>query len=196
MPRRGAVSRNQGRAKSSCGAEATCSEVPLEGGHMGREKSVGLLVALAIVAWPTSGWTQSVASGSIAGIVRDTTGAVLPGVTVEASSPALIEKVRSVVTDAQGNYKIVDLRPGAYTVTFTLPGFATYRREGIELSTAFTATANAEMRVGAVEETVTVTGASPVVDTQNTASPNVLRRQTHDSLPTGRTYYGAATPAD
>ena len=101
---------------------------------MGREKSVGLLVALAIVAWPTSGWTQSVASGSIAGIVRDTTGAVLPGVTVEASSPALIEKVRSVVTDAQGNYKIVDLRPGAYTVTFTLPGFATYRREGIELS--------------------------------------------------------------
>jgi len=156
-------------------------------------KSVRLLVALAIVAWPTSGWTQSVASGSIAGIVRDTTGAVLPGVTVEAASPALIEKVRAAITDAQGNYKIVDLRPGAYTVTFTLPGFATYRREGIELSTAFTATANAEMRVGTIEETVTVTGASPVVDTQNTASQNVLSRQTLDSLPTGRTYYGYAT---
>ena len=160
---------------------------------MVRANSVGLLVALTILAWPTSGWTQTVASGSIAGIVRDTTGAVLPGVTVEASSPALIEKVRSVVTDAQGNYKIVDLRPGTYTVTFTLPGFATYRREGIELSTAFTATANAEMRVGTIEETVTVTGASPVVDTQNTASQNVLSRQTLDSLPTGRTYYGYAT---
>src|SRR5207244_3825760 len=83
-----------------------------------------------------------------------------------ASSPALIEKVRSVVTDDQGNYKIVDLRPGTYTVTFTLPGFATYRREGIELSTGFTATANADMKVGALEETVTVTGASPVFDTQ------------------------------
>jgi hypothetical protein len=154
---------------------------------------MGLLVALAIVAWPTCGWTQTVASGSIAGIVRDTTGAVLPGVTVEASSPALIEKVRSVVTDAQGNYKIVDLRPGTYTVTFTLPGFATYRREGIELSTGFTATANADMKVGALEETVTVTGASPVVDTQNTRSQNVLSRETIDALPTGRTYYGYAT---
>ncbi len=81
--------------------------------------------------------------------------------TVEASRPALIEKVRSVVTDAQGNYKIVDLRPGTYTVTFTLPGFATYKREGIELSTGFTATANADMKVGALEETVTVTGATP-----------------------------------
>ena len=81
--------------------------------------------------------------------------------TVEASRPALIEKVRSVVTDAQGNYKIVDLRPGTYTVTLTLSGFATYKREGIELSTGFTATANADMKVGALEETVTVTGATP-----------------------------------
>src|SRR5262245_606667 len=160
---------------------------------MVRVKRVGLVVGLAIVAWPAWGWTQTVASGSIAGIVRDTTGAVLPGVTVEASSPALIEKVRSVVTDDQGNYKIVDLRPGTYMVTFTLPGFAVYRREGIELSTGFTATANAEMRVGALEETVTVTGASPVVDTQNTRSQNVLSRETLDALPTGRTYYGYAT---
>src|SRR5262249_60687530 len=100
---------------------------------------------------------------------------------------------RSVVTEDQGSSKLVDLRPGTYMVTFTLPGFAVYRREGIELSTGFTATANAEMRVGALEETVTVTGASPVVDTQNTRSQNVLSRETLDALPTGRTYYGYAT---
>src|SRR5262245_55041024 len=100
------------------------------------------------------------ATGSIAGVVKDTTGAVLPGVTVEASSPALIEKVRTAVTDASGNYKIVDLRPGVYSVTFTLTGFNTYKREGIELSAGFTAPANAEMKVGSLTETVTVTGAS------------------------------------
>ena len=98
------------------------------------------------------------AQGSIAGTVKDTSGAVLPGVTVEASSPALIEKTRAGVTDGTGQYKIVDLRPGAYTVTFTLPGFAVVKRDGIELSGAFTATVNADMKVGAVEETVTVTG--------------------------------------
>jgi hypothetical protein len=106
-----------------------------------------------------STWAQQ-ASG-IAGVVRDTSGAVLPGVTVEASSPALIEKVRTVVTDGEGRYNIVDLRLGTYTVTFGLPGFSTVRREGIELTAGFTATVNAEMRVGALAETVTVTGASP-----------------------------------
>src|SRR5262245_59157914 len=110
---------------------------------------------------------QSATTGAIAGVVKDATGAVLPGVTVEAASPALIEKSRSVVTDAQGNYKIVDLRPGTYSVTFTLVGFGTVKREGIELTTGFTATANAEMKVGGLQETVTVTGASPVVDIQN-----------------------------
>src|SRR6185503_9709558 len=107
---------------------------------------------------------QSATAGGIAGVVKDTTGAVLPGVTVEAASPVLIEKVRSVVTDDQGNYKIVDLRPGVYTVTFTLPGFSTYKREGLELTTGFTAAVNGEMKVGSLEETVTVTGATPVVD--------------------------------
>ena len=97
----------------------------------------------ALMVLPAAAWAQS--TGSIAGVVRDTTGAVLPGVTVEAASPALIEKVRTVVTDDQGNYKIVDLRPGTYTVTFTLPGFSTVKREGIELTTGFTATVNAEM---------------------------------------------------
>src|SRR5436190_12778850 len=87
-----------------------------------------------------------------------------PGVTVEAASPALIEKVRTVVSDEQGQYKIVELRPGAYTVTFTLTGFSTVKREGFELTTGFTATVNADMRIGGLEETITVSGASPVVD--------------------------------
>ena len=108
------------------------------------------------------------AQGSITGVVRDTSGAVLPGVTVEASSPALIEKIRSVVTDGTGQYRIVDLRPGSYTLSFMLPGFSVVRREGIELTAGFTATVNAELRVGAVEETLTVTGESPIVDVQST----------------------------
>src|SRR5947209_5616319 len=106
----------------------------------------GLLLLTGALLIPSAASAQT--AGAIAGVVRDTTGAVLPGVTVEAASPALIEKVRVATTDDQGNYKIVDLRPGAYTVTFTLPGFATYKREGIELTTGFTATANAEMKIG------------------------------------------------
>src|SRR5262249_33873297 len=93
---------------------------------------------------------------AIAGSVKDTTGAVMPGVTVEASSPALIERTRSVQTDANGQYQIVDLRPGEYLVTFTLPGFKSVRRGGIILEGNFTAAVNAELQVGAVEETVTV----------------------------------------
>src|SRR5262245_11860586 len=82
---------------------------------------------------------QSVSSGAIAGEVKDATGAVLPGVTVEAASPALIEKVRSVVTDDRGQYKIIELRPGTYSVSFTLPGFSSFKRDGIELTAGFTA---------------------------------------------------------
>jgi carboxypeptidase family protein len=117
---------------------------------------------------------------------------VLPGVTVEAASPALIEKVRTVVTDSQGEYKIVDLRSGTYSVTFNLPGFSTVRREGLELTTGFTASVDAELRVGAIAETVIVTGASPVVDTQNVRTQNVLSRDTLDTLPTGKTSYAWA----
>ena len=107
-----------------------------------------VLVCFASLALlPASASAQAAASG-IAGVVKDTSGAVMPGVTVEAASPALIEKVRSVVTDGQGQYKIVDLRPGVYTVTFTLPGFNTFRRDGLDLPPGFTATVNAEMRVG------------------------------------------------
>jgi hypothetical protein len=132
------------------------------------------------------------AQASITGAVRDTSGAVLPGVTVEAASPALIEKVRTVVTDGSGLYNIIDLRPGTYTVTFTLPGFSTVRREGVELSGNFAATVNVELRVGALEETITVTGQAPVVDVQNTREQVVLDRELIRDIPTTRQYYSAA----
>jgi hypothetical protein len=128
------------------------------------------------------------ADTSIAGIVSDTTGAVLPGVTVEVASPALIEQTRSVVSDANGAYRVVDLRPGTYKVTFTLPGFNTFVREGIVLETDFTATINAQLKVGGVEETITVSGASPVVDVSSTMSRTVLSREQIEALPTGRSY--------
>lgn len=127
--------------------------------------------------------------GGITGVARDTSGAVLPGVTVEAASPALIEKVRAAITDGQGQFNIIDLRPGTYSVTFTLPGFATYKREGIELSAGFTATANAEMRVGGVEESITVTGASPTVDIRNVRTQRVLQSEVMKLLPSGGTNY-------
>src|SRR5262249_44921378 len=130
----------------------------------------------------------------IAGVVRDPSGAVMPGVTVEAASPALIEKVRSVVSDAEGQYKIIDLRPGTYTVTFTLQGFSTVKREGIEISAGFTATINADLRVGGLEETITVSGHSPVVDTQNVVQQKVITREILDSVPSSRSNYAALTP--
>lgn len=124
---------------------------------------------------------------TITGVVRDTSGGVLPGVTVEAASPALIEKVRSAVTDGEGLFRLVDLRPGEYTVTFTLPGFNTFRREGMTLPANFTATVNAEMAVGALSETITVTGEAPIVDTQSTRQQTQFQRDTLESLPgTGR----------
>jgi len=127
-------------------------------------------------------------TGSIAGLVRDATGAVLPGVTVEASSSALIERARTAISDDKGQYKIVDLRPGVYTVTFTLAGFNVIKREGIELTTGFTAPVNAEMKVGALEETVTVTGESPVVDTQRVTQQRVMTRDIIDAVPTGKNF--------
>src|SRR6187402_1077406 len=110
------------------------------------------LVALLVMLLP--GWAA--AQSGIAGVVRDTTGGVLPGVSVEAASDALIEKTRTVVTDGQGQYRFVDLRPGEYIVTFTLAGFNTIRREGINLPADFVASLNVDMRVGALEETLTV----------------------------------------
>ena len=143
------------------------------------------LACVALLALPALGYAQN---GSIAGVVRDTTGGVMPGVTVEAASPALIERVRTVTTDSQGQYKIVDLRPGTYTVTFTLAGFNTVKREGIILTADFTATVNADLRVGAVEETVTVTGESPLIDTQSVTQRKSLTHEAIDALPTGRSF--------
>src|SRR5258706_5035154 len=119
-----------------------------------------LVVASSFLLLPAPAWAQS----SITGVVRDGSGAVLPGVTVEAASPALIEKVRSTVTDAQGRYRIVDLRPGVYSVSFALAGFSTAKREALELPAEFTSTVNGDLAVGALEETVTVSGDAPTVD--------------------------------
>ena len=126
---------------------------------------------------------QQASASGIAGVVRDTSGAVLPGVTVEASSPALIEKTRSIVTDSEGRYNIVDLRPGIYQVTFTLSGFNVFRRDGIELTSGFTATVNADMQVGALTETITVTGESPLVDTRNARKQTVVSADLLNVLP-------------
>lgn len=128
-------------------------------------------------------------SGTIAGTVKDTTGALLPGVTVEAESPALIEKVRTTITDSQGEYKIVDLRPGTYTVTFSLSGFSVIKREGIELTSSMTANVTAELRVGGLEETITVSGQSPVVDVQSANQYRAITRTQLDDVPTSRNWW-------
>src|SRR5262245_41767280 len=126
------------------------------------------------------------AQSTIAGVVKDTSGAVLPGVTVEAASPVLIEKSRSVVTDGEGRYSIVSLRPGTYEVTFTLTGFNTFKRDGIIVPADTTVPVNADLRVGSLEETVTVSGQSPVVDVQNTARQQIMTRELMDSIPSAR----------
>ena len=145
-----------------------------------------LLLFVAAIAAAQTG-------AAVTGVVTDTSGAVLPGVTVEAKSPALIEQLRSAVTDEGGRYRIVDLRPGTYTVTFTLPGFTTITRDGIELSGTFIATVNADLRVGSLQETVTVTGETPVVDTQSTKTQETLQNELIGSIPTGRQYYSLTT---
>jgi hypothetical protein len=136
--------------------------------------------------------TLASAQSVITGVVKDQSGAVLPGVTVEATSTALIEGSRSIATDGNGQYRLVDLRPGAYSVVFTLPGFETIRREGVQLPSDFTATVNADMKVGSLEESVIVSGASPTVDLQSTARTQVITREVLDALPTGRSFQAFA----
>src|SRR5438445_3977873 len=157
-----------------------------------RRKSMGVgravrfgVVLLLLVLVPSLALAQG-QSGSIAGTVKDASGAVLPGVTVEVASPALIEKVRSATTDGSGQFKITTLRTGTYTVTFTLPGFSVVKRENVELTSDFTATINADLKVGAVEETINVTAQSPVVDTQSITTRTVMTRDVLDAIPTGR----------
>jgi hypothetical protein len=150
---------------------------------MVRRGIVGVLVITCTVLAPSAASAQQASASGVAGIVKDTSGAVLPGVTVEAASPALIEKVRLAVTDGDGRFNIVDLRPGAYVVTFTLPGFNALKREGIELTSGFTATVNVDLQVGAVTETVTVTGESPLVDTRNVRKQTVVSADLLNVLP-------------
>jgi hypothetical protein len=142
------------------------------------------LVLVAVFFLPASAFAQA----SITGVVRDPTGSVLPGVTVDASSPVLIERTRSATTDASGQYRIVDLRPGSYVVTFTLPGFTTARREGIDLAGGFVATINVDLTVGALQETVVVTGEAPIVDVQSIRRQQSVSGETIASLPTSRAY--------
>jgi hypothetical protein len=127
---------------------------------------------------------------AITGVVRDPSGGVLPGVTVEAVSPVLIERIRTVITDSTGQYRIVDLRPGTYSVSFTLPGFSAVKREAITLTGDFVATVNAELRVGALEETVTVTGESPIVDVQSARVQTVVDRDVIAAIPSSRNATG------
>jgi hypothetical protein len=152
--------------------------------HSARRSGVfGLLLLVGLLMRPTVAAAQS----AIAGTVTDATGGVLPGVTVEARSPALIEQLRTGVTDDQGQYRIIDLRPGVYAVTFILPGFSTVLRDGIDLPADFTAPLNVQLRVGELAETVTVSGQSPVVDVQTTTRQQVISQELIQALPTGRT---------
>jgi hypothetical protein len=144
-----------------------------------------IVVALSwLIVLPASVYAQA----TLAGVTKDSSGAVLPGVTVEVSSPALIEKTRSAVTDGSGQYQIVDLRPGTYTVTFTLTGFSSAKREGLEVTGAGVITVNADMKVGNVAETVDVTGEIPVVDIQSTKRQAVLENKVINDLPVARGY--------
>jgi hypothetical protein len=147
-----------------------------------------LCVLATVILVPSAVFAQAV----ITGTVKDTSGAVLPGVTVEVASPVLIEKVRTAVTDGNGRYQIVDLRPGTYTVTFTLTGFNTARRDNVVLAGSSGSIVDTELRVGALEETITVTGEAPVIDTTSTAKQQVLSADLVDALPSARNYVGLA----
>ncbi len=150
-----------------------------------------VFVASCLLTIPAAAYAQA----SIAGTVKDASGAVLPGVSVEAASPVLIEKTRSVVSDGSGNYRIENLRPGSYTVTFTLAGFSTVKRDDVSVSGSAVTTADATLRVGAVAETITVTAESPVVDTSSTGKEVVLDHDFVQNLPSSRQYFTLARMA-
>src|SRR2546429_3145498 len=147
-----------------------------------RRSSVALAVLSVLLLLPSAAYAQA----AITGVVKDASGGVLPGVTVEAASPVLIEKVRSVVSDATGQYRIENLRPGTYSVTFSLPGFSTVKREGIELSGSFVATVNGDLKVGALEETITVTGETPIVDVQSAKVQQTVSKDVLAAIPSSR----------
>jgi carboxypeptidase family protein len=147
-----------------------------------------VIQAACFVLLPTLAFAQA----TITGVVKDASGAVLPGVTVETSSPVLIEKTRSAVTDGTGQYRIEGLRPGTYDVVFTLPGFQTVKRAGIELSGTFVATVNADLKVGSLEETITVTGETPIVDVQSVRRQTTLTNDLLTTVPNARSWAAIA----
>lgn len=149
-----------------------------------------LVVCLGILGLTVFIAAPAAAQGAITGVVRDVSGGVLPGVTVEAASPVLIEKVRSVTTDASGQYRVVDLRPGTYSVTFALPGFRTVRRDGIELTGTFVATVSADLPTGGLDETITVTGQTPIVDVQSVRVQQTLSDDVIAAIPSSRNAAG------
>jgi Carboxypeptidase regulatory-like domain len=149
-----------------------------------------LVVVLSLI--PASLLAQGASTATITGVVRDSSGAVLPGVTVEAASPALIEKVRSSVTDERGQYRLPELRPGGYSVTFSLAGFSTLKRDGLELRTNFTAQVDVELTVSDIQETITVSGATPLVDTQSATQQRTVTREVLDTVPTAKSVLGIA----
>src|SRR5687767_5184349 len=156
-------------------------------------------VALVAILMPALAYAQA----SITGVVKDASGAVLPGVTVEASSPVLIEKVRTTVTDSEGRYQLAELRPGTYSLTYSLQGFTTYKREGLQLAPNFSATINAELKVGELSETITVSGQTPLVDTRSVSKATVISQEVLSALPTAKSVGsmlafvpGAVSPAN
>src|SRR5262245_7504199 len=155
-----------------------------------RKTVMVVLVVFGALTLPVLSYGQGL--GTIAGVVKDNSGAVLPGVTVEAASPALIEKLRSTVTNESGQYTITSLPPGTYSVTFSLPGFTTSKRDGLEMLANFTAQVNAEMKVGGVAETVEVTAETPIVDVQSSAVARAVTKDVIKEIPTGGTMYQLA----
>ncbi len=159
---------------------------------MTKRSPVWFLLVFAVLSLPSTASAQA----TLAGTIRDASGGVLPGVSIEASSPALIEKLRTAVSDGTGQYRITELPPGRYALVFTLPGFSTVRRDDVLVSGSGVIPINAELRVGALTETITVTGTSPLVDTQTTRRETVVGADTIAALPITRNYGGVlyATP--
>jgi hypothetical protein len=153
-----------------------------------------VIVLVAVSALPASAFAQA----TLSGVVKDISGGVLPGTTVEVSSPALIEKTRTAVSDATGQYRLTELPPGTYAVTFTLTGFNTVRREGVEVTGAGVITINADMKVGSVSETITVTGETPVVGVQKRDAAGGAEHGRHQTLPSpaATTPFSLAVPPD
>ena len=161
-----------------------------------------VLIAILVLV-PRAVLAQGLGAASVAGVVKDASGAVLPGVTIEASSPVLIEKVRTTTTDSEGRYQLAELRPGTYSVTYSLQGFTTYKREGLQLTPNFAATINADLKVGELTETITVSGQTPLVDTRSVSKATVISQEVLSALPTAKSVGsmlafvpGAVSPAN